>query len=239
MIHNIRKEFLNLNLSRYQLTFDDGLYSQYYYLPLFEPYQNIRIYFIATSFIQPGKARKTFDGNYLPYVRSENYMYKAFLKGDFDQFMRLEELEIIAEQKNVIIGSHSHFHDIILTEHPLKKPLSQWKLERLACPLPIGNATPMNRRSKLAYPGYSYSGEKLLKRSKTEWLDYIKFDTESCLAWFEKNLGFQPDKYCFPFNEYSPVLVEILKSYGFRQFYNGKSGDNQQIYRRVDIDYLA
>jgi hypothetical protein len=32
------------------------------------------------------------------------------------------------------------------------------------------------------------------------------------------------------------VLVEILKSYGFRRFYNGKSADNEQIFSRMDID---
>jgi hypothetical protein len=45
--------------------------------------------------------------------------------------------------------------------------------------------------------------------------------------------------YCFPFNEYTPELVEILKSYGFSHFYNGSSGDNKQIFRRRDIDNLV
>ncbi len=239
MIHNIRKEFLNHDLAQYQLTFDDGLYSQYYYSPLFESNQSPRIYFIATGLIQPGKARKIFDGQYLPHIKSEMYMFEAFVKKKNDQFMTLEELEIIADQKEVIIGAHSHFHDIILTEHPLKKKLSQWKLERLPCPLQSKDGTPLNRRSKLAYQGYSYSGGNLVKRPKTEWLDYIKYDTESCLGWFEKHLGFQPSQYCFPFNEYTPVLMEILKSYGFKHFYNGRSGDDEQIFSRMDIDKLV
>jgi hypothetical protein len=236
MIHNIRKEFFNLDLAKYQLTFDDGLYSQYYYFSLFEPKSSPRIYFIVTGLIQPGKARKVFDGQYLPYLKSGKYMYETFVKKDFDPFMRLEELEVIADQKEVIIGAHSHFHDIILTEHRLKKPLSQWKLERLPCPLQNNDVSPINRRSKLAYQGYSYSGGNLVKRPKTQWVDYIKYDTESCLGWFEKHLGFQPSTYCFPFNEYTPVLVEILKSYGFRHFYNGRSGDGEQIFSRMDID---
>ena len=35
-IHDVRKEYLNLNLVDYRLTFDDGLFSQYYYFQLFK-----------------------------------------------------------------------------------------------------------------------------------------------------------------------------------------------------------
>jgi hypothetical protein len=239
MVHDIRKEFFNLDLANYQLTFDDGLYSQYYYFSLFEPNRTPRIFFIITGLIQQGKARKVFDGQYLPHIKSRKYMHEAFVEKKFDQFMRLEELEIIADQKEVILGAHSHFHDIILTEHRFKKKLSQWKFERLPCPLQNKEGFPFNRRSRLAYQGFSYSGGNLVKRSETEWLDYIKYDTESCLGWFEKYLGFQPSIYCFPFNEYTPVFVEILRSYGFKHFYNGKSGDNEQIFSRMDIDSLV
>ena len=34
MIHDIRKEYFDLDLDQYRLTFDDGLFSQYYYFPL-------------------------------------------------------------------------------------------------------------------------------------------------------------------------------------------------------------
>jgi hypothetical protein len=239
MIHNIREEFFNLDLSKYQLTFDDGLYSQYYYFSLFKPNQSPRIYFIVTGLIQPGRARKTFDGQCIPHLKSQKYMYEAFVKKNFSQFMRLEELEILADHKEVIIGAHSHFHDIIFTEHRLKKPLSKWKIDRLPCFEQNNNLFPINRRSKLAYQGYLYSQKKLIKRPKTEWLDYIKYDTESCLKWFEKYLGFQPSHYCFPFNEYTDALINILKSYGFIHFYNGSSGDNKQIFSRIDIDNLV
>lgn len=239
MIHNIRKEFFDLDLEKYQLTFDDGLYSQYYYFSLFESNEKVQIYFIVTGFIQPGKARKVFDGQYLPYIKSRNYMFEAFVEKNFEQFMRIEELEFIADKKNVIIGAHSHFHDIILTEHRLKKPLSSWKLKRLPCHFQNNESISLNRRSKLAYQGYYCLGGNLAKRSETEWIDYIKYDTENCLEWFEKHLGFIPSIYCFPFNEYTPVLVEILKSFGFSHFYNGRSGDNSQIFSRIDIDDLV
>ena len=147
MIHHIRKEVFNFDLAGYQLTFDDGLYSQYYYFDLFHANPAPRIFFIITGFIQPGKARKVFDGQYLPYLKSRNYMYEAFVDRNFEQFMRLEELQVIAGQKNVVIGAHSHFHDIILTKHPIKKKLSPWKLERLPCTVNTAKGSPLNRRS--------------------------------------------------------------------------------------------
>ncbi|MFO8082967.1 MAG: polysaccharide deacetylase family protein [Desulfobacterales bacterium] len=238
IIHNVRKEFFHLDLAEYQLTFDDGLYSQYYYLPLFKKNRVPIIFFITTGLIQEGKDRAVFDGQHLPYVKSREYMYEAFIKNNFGQFMRVEELKQLANEEDVVIGAHSHFHDIILTRHPLKKPLSRWKLEHLPCLCKNDTGLPMNRRSKLAYQGYSCPGIIPMKRSIIQWLDYVKYDTESCLLWFEKHLGFQPSSYSFPFNEYTPELVEILQTYGFKHFYNGASGDNKQIFSRIDIDKL-
>ena len=54
MIHDIRKEYFELSLNQYRLTFDDGLFSQYYYYPLYKNHTERLTYFIATSFIQPG-----------------------------------------------------------------------------------------------------------------------------------------------------------------------------------------
>ena len=239
MIHNIKEEFFRLDLTKYQLTFDDGLYSQYYYSPLFKNSKHPNLFFITTGFIRDGKARKVFDGKFLPYVKSRNYMYEVFIKNRFDQFMKVDELQRLAHKKNVAIGAHSHFHDIIMTTHPLKKPLSPWKIEHLPCLFESKLRFSINRRSKLAYPGYFLSDTKLMKRSTAQWLDYVKRDTESCLLWFEKYLGFLPTSYSFPFNEYTSALVEILKGYGFKDFYNGKSVNTKDIFGRIDIDTLV
>ncbi len=166
MIHNIRKEFLNHDLAQYQLTFDDGLYSQYYYSPLFESNQSPRIYFIATGLIQPGKARKIFDGQYLPPIKSEMYMFEAFVKKKIDQFMTLEELEIIADQKEVIIGAHSHFHDIILTEHPLKKKTESMEARTIALPIAKQRWDALKPTFKIGLPGIFLLGRKSGKTSK-------------------------------------------------------------------------
>ncbi|MFC1829596.1 hypothetical protein ACFL0O_08295 [Thermodesulfobacteriota bacterium] len=239
MIHNIRKEYFDQDLSGYRMTFDDGLYSQYYYTPLLKTDGQERIYFIITGLVKPGKARKMFDGEHLAFVKSKRYMYDAFIKGKFDQFMTLEEVQILASQKDVRIGAHSHFHEIIPTRmHPSKKKApSPWKMERYPYYDEIRDQG-LNLRSKLAFQGYNYRDGRLVRRSVAEWEDYIKYDTELSLEWFASNLGLTPKVYCFPFNEHNNRLVGVLKQFGFREFYSARPGENTDIHPRTDIDKL-
>lgn len=238
-IHDVRKEYFDLDLNAYQLTFDDGLYSQFYYFSLFKDHPEKLTYLITPSFIKPGKIRKTVAGRDLPYIKSKKYMYRTFAEGRFDHFMNLEELQEISRQKNVQIGAHSHFHDVILTRtHPHKrKPLSPWKLERIRA----GKEIPVEGfsiRSKLAFKGHEIDDGKLIPRSESAWEDYIKYDTELCLRWFEQNLNIQPKIYGFPFNEYSTRFVMILKSFGFKQFFAARPKNKKEITGRIDIDSL-
>ena len=92
-IHDVRQEYFDVDLNAYQLTFDDGLYSQFYYFSLFNDHPEKLTYFITTSFIKPGKIRKTVAGRDLPYIKSKKYMYRTFAEGRFDHFMNLEELQ--------------------------------------------------------------------------------------------------------------------------------------------------
>jgi len=238
-MHHIRKEYFDLNLDQYQLTFDDGLYSQFYYFPLFKNHSEPLTYFITTSFIKPGSMRHMFSGQDLPYLKSKKYMYQTFAEGRFDHFMNVEEVQEICKFKNVQIGAHSHFHDVILTRtHPRKrKPLSPWKLERINNIEHI-SLEAFSIRSKLAFKGYEIDGGKVIPRSENAWEDFIKYDTEQCLKWFERNLNFQPRIYGFPFNEYGDKLVSILKSFGFKQFFAARPKNREEITARIDIDSL-
>jgi hypothetical protein len=238
-IHDVRKEYFDLNLNDYQLTFDDGLFSQFYHFSLFKDHPKKLTYLITTSFIKPGKIRKTVAGWNLPYIKSKKYMYRTFAEGRFDHFMNLEELQEICGQKNVQIGAHSHFHDVILTRtHPHKrKPLSPWKLERIRATKEM-SIEEFSIRSKLAFKGHTIDDGKLIPRSETAWEDYIKYDTELCLKWFEQNLNIQPKIYAFPFNEYSTKFVTILKTFGFKQFFAARPKNKKEITGRIDIDSL-
>lgn len=240
MIHDIRKEYFDLNLNQYRLTFDDGLFSQYYYFPLLKSHPEKLTYFITTSFIKPGKARGMYAGEYLSHIKPKKYMYRSFIEGKFDHFMTLEEIQKLSDQSNVRMGVHSHFHDVILTRtHPRKrKSLSKWKLERFQH-LPDMSGEDLSIRSKLAFQGFNQRDGLLVRRTETEWEDYIKYDTELCIRWVKENLGFAPELYCFPFNEHNEKLISILKSFGFKKFFAARSGKNSEVRGRLDIDSLV
>ena len=239
MLHDIRKEYFELPLNQYRLTFDDGLYSQFYYFPMFKQHPQKLTFFITTSFIKPGRMRPMFSGQHLPFVKSKKYMYRTFVEGRFDHFMNLEELQETCKHPNVQIGAHSHFHDVILTRtHPHKrKPPSPWKTAHLKAMNDI-SFDQFSIRSKLAFKGYHFEGAKLIPRSETAWEDFIKYDTERCLKWFEQNLKIQPQIYAFPFNEYGDKFISILKSFGFKQFFGARAKNPKLINARLDIDSL-
>jgi peptidoglycan/xylan/chitin deacetylase (PgdA/CDA1 family) len=57
MIHDLSEAHFRLPLDRYSLTFDDGLYSQYYYYPLLKAHPRPRTFFITPSLIREAPAR--------------------------------------------------------------------------------------------------------------------------------------------------------------------------------------
>jgi len=239
MIHDIRPEYFTLPLERYRLTFDDGLYSQYYYLPRLREHPEPLTFFVTTGFIQPGPARgRNPDRPPVP-LKSKKYMYRTFFEGRRDHFMTVEEVQEIARQPGVRIGAHSHFHDVVLTDRlPRKpKPPSAWKKERFAdffreCDRNV------SVRSRLAFRGFNYIKGRLVPRSRRRWEDDVRDDTQRCLQWFEEHLGFAPRLYCFPFNEYTPELIDILEEFGFREFFGARSSRDARIQPRLDIDGL-
>lgn len=239
MIHDIREEYFELDLTDCRLTFDDGLFSQFYYYPLLRRQSaSEMLYFIISSCIRPGEYRGMFTGEYIAFQKSKKYMYRALLEDDFSAFMRLEELQELAGMKGVRLGVHSHFHDVIPTRsHPLKtKRPSRWKLERIGC-----EESELQQlysiRSKLAFQGYVYRRGSFVRRSRKAWLDYIKYDTELALQWFSTHLGQIPDIYCFPLNEHNRTLIDILKTFGFRHFYSRRLVPFcEEIICRTDID---
>lgn len=239
MIHDLQPEFFDLPLDRYRLTFDDGLYSQYYYYPLLKHHVQPLMFFITTSLIREAPARGRFDGRYLEPQAAADYSHRAFIEGRRDDFMTTEEIRFLANQPNVRIGAHSHFHDVSLTAvHPKRpRPVSAWKLLRFAH-VPESLRRGLSIRSRLAFPGHAFRDQRLIERSVSEWEDFIRHDTERCLDWFHRNLGRTPDIYCFPFNEYSAPLIAILRSYGFREFYAGATPKDPSLIRRTEIESL-
>jgi hypothetical protein len=239
MFHDLRREHFDLPLERFRLTFDDGLYSHYYYLPCFEQHPHALTFFITTSFIRPGAARPVFSGRYRESREAAFYTQRALIDGDFSGFMTVAEVQLLAARPNVRIGAHSHFHDVTLTDvHPKKaRPASPWRFERFA-QVPADLLATLSIRSRLAFRGCEFRGDRLRPRSDGEWEDYIRRDTELCLEWFARHLNCRPELYGFPFNEYSPRLISILKTYGFREFYAGSSVKHAEVIGRTDVEQL-
>jgi hypothetical protein len=240
MIHDIRKEYFDLDLNQYRLTFDDALFSQYYYFPIFKNHPEQLTYFITTSFIKPGKARGMFAGRYISYLKAKKYAYRTFIEGQYDHFMNVVEIREISKQPNVRIGVHSHFHDVVLTRQHAskKKPPSRWKRERFQGLSKIADQD-FSIRSRLAFQGFDLKDGVPARRSVDAWEDYVKYDTDLCIQWVELNLGFTPDLYCFPFNEHNEKLISILKSFGFKEFFSARPGKSKAVKARVDIDSLV
>jgi hypothetical protein len=240
MFHDLRRAHFELPLERFRLTFDDGLYSHYYYLPRWEHHPQALTFFIVTSFIRPGAARPRFTGRMLEYREAAFYAQRALIDQDFSGFMTIEEVQYLAGRPNVRLGAHSHFHDVTLTDvHPKKpRPASPWRLKRFA-PVPAHLLPAMSIRSRLAFQGHEFRAGRLRPRAEAAWEDYIRRDTELCLEWFTRHLKRQPELYGFPFNEYSSKLIEILKTYGFKEFYAGSSVKHAAVIGRTDAETLV
>lgn len=102
MLHEIREEFFNLPLEDYILTFDDGLFSQYYYYPLFKKIPTQKIYFISSGIICDGLQSTEFPN-------CQDAHEKAF-SGNKEDYMNLSQIKELMNDPLVTIGAHSHYH---------------------------------------------------------------------------------------------------------------------------------
>ena len=69
--------------------------------------------------------------------------------------------------------------------------------------------------------GHSYSHAKLGQfKNLVEISTYIMHDTKQCAIWFEKNLGFLPKSFAFPYNDdCKGVYKAVAKKFGFKELY--------------------
>ena len=107
MIHEIRDHIFSLPLENYTLTFDDGLYSQYYYFDRFRDVDTEKIFFISTNIVSSGNQSKDF-----PTCRDAHE--KAF-RGNKEDYMTWKQIEELMRQPQVTIGGHGHDHNDLKT----------------------------------------------------------------------------------------------------------------------------
>lgn len=102
MIHEITEEMFSLPLENYILTFDDGLYSHYYYLDRFKQIPTEKIYFISTAFVNNGFQSAEFPTSIQAHIKAKS--------GNCEDFISLSQLEEMMMTPMVSIGGHGHNH---------------------------------------------------------------------------------------------------------------------------------
>lgn len=110
MIHEVNKNILQLDLSKYILTFDDGLYSQFFYWNLIKEIDTPKIFFIPTgAILLEDHCRPQFSGEFLEFPTCYTAMQKWFDDNNREDYMTLGELKKMIEQ-GAVIGAHGHMH---------------------------------------------------------------------------------------------------------------------------------
>lgn len=107
MIHDIREEMFSLPLDQYILTFDDGLYSQYYYYPRFKEIPTQKVYFISSGIVCNQLQSTMFPTCSMAHQ-------KAF-SGNKEDYMTIEQIKELMTDPLVEIGGHSHSHQNVGT----------------------------------------------------------------------------------------------------------------------------
>lgn len=103
MLHEICEDTLNLTLDQYTLTFDDGLYSQYYYFDHFQAIPTEKIYFISSNTI-------CLDNKQSLCFPSCREAHKKASVGNMEDYMSVDQIKLMMEDPLVTIGGHSHSH---------------------------------------------------------------------------------------------------------------------------------
>ena len=162
MIHEVRDHFFDLPLHNYILTFDDGLYSQYYYFDKIKSIDTQKIFFISTDIVA---CHNTSQSTEFPKCSTAHDKY--FNSRNREDYMTWSQIKEIDSVDNCYIGGHSHAHNRL-------------------------SMTPLRTLIK---------------------------DIKNLCNEFNDQLGYCPTKFCFPYNEYSPVYERLLSRYGFEDFY--------------------
>jgi hypothetical protein len=116
MIHEVKETLFDLPLEDYILTFDDALYSQYYYWPNIKNI-NTDKYFFVSSNIYCKEGQQNLD-----FPTCEQAHAKA-RTGNFEDYMTIEQLKELALDPSVTIGGHGHDHIDLSEIHGLQKKI--------------------------------------------------------------------------------------------------------------------
>lgn len=103
MIHEVHEVFFEKrDLNNYTLTFDDGLYSQFYHYEKIKTIDTEKIFFISSNIICNGEQSLNFPNCHEAHRKS--------FEGNNEDYMSLEQIRYLSKEKQVSIGGHGHYH---------------------------------------------------------------------------------------------------------------------------------
>jgi len=108
MIHEITSnvlDFIRKEGSNYLLTFDDGLFSQYYYLNELKKINTKKIFFVST-----GLVHDLSKSSQLLNIDCRTAHKNFFENGDTSPYMTKDQIKEIMKTKDCEVGGHSHLH---------------------------------------------------------------------------------------------------------------------------------
>ena len=140
MVHELNEYYFNnINFEEYNLTFDDGLYSQFFYLPILDKIKTSKIFFISTGLIRNGLIRPQFNGKYFDFPTCYEAMCNWVNNEDREPYMNTNEIKWMFDN-GYKLGGHGHFHlryfgtKLVDSVNRIKKDIEQM-LEWFECNL--------------------------------------------------------------------------------------------------------
>jgi len=110
MLHEVTEDILQLDLSKYTLTFDDGLYSQFFYWNLLKDIPTEKIFFIPSGAIRlDDSIRPQFSDTHPTFPTCYEAMDRWFKEGNQEDYMTLGEIKKMRSE-GAVIGAHGHSH---------------------------------------------------------------------------------------------------------------------------------
>lgn len=125
MIHEVREWMFDLPLGDYHLSFDDALYSQYYYLDRLLSYDTTMTFYVSTNIYSVDNLRYRFDDCVTAHRKVND-------QKDYSNYMTWGQLRIIDRIPNCRVGGHGHNH-LDLRALSIKDSVAQFDSDLTRC----------------------------------------------------------------------------------------------------------
>jgi hypothetical protein len=162
----------------------------------------------------------TFEDNFLK-LDLKNYIL-TFDDGLYNHFYYYSKIKTIPTEKiffisTNIIGSQKQSKNFISSKECHEKSFNGNNEDFMN----LDQIMYLSEQENVFIGGHSHFHKSLNSFSSlNDKINHIKKDTELMLEWFQKNLNFFPEKFCFPYNDdLNGLYKSILKTYGIKQFY--------------------